>query len=170
MGSSVVAVVLHSSTELHSAGHVTSDRMPLPVDPSYESTYHETHKGEFERLRSLVQIPQPGAFMHDDLMWTRRTRLKGRRSDSRTETPVSVAYIPWARVQDFVRGEEGRSDAPCKFVCQGIASNEQGKLMFPRWNSYSAIIRCACNMRSVDQFAICHVTALEHVCGFSIMT
>jgi hypothetical protein len=153
MGSSVAAVVLHSSTELHSAGHVTSDRLPLPVDPSYESTYHEAHKGEFERLRSLVQIPQAGAFMHNDLTWTRQIRLKGRRSDSRTETPVSVAYIPWSRVQDFVRGEEARTDAPCKFVCQGIASNEQGKLMFPRWNSYSNIIRCACNMRSEFQFA-----------------
>jgi hypothetical protein len=94
MGSSVAAVVLHSSTELHGAGHVTSDRMLLHVDPSYESTYQEAHKGEFKRLRSLVQISQPGAFMHNDLTWTRHTRLKGRRSDSRTETPVSVAYIP----------------------------------------------------------------------------
>ena len=91
--------------------------------------------------------------MHSDLTWTRQIRLKGRWADSRTETPVSVAYIPCARVQDFVRGKEARTNAPCKFVCQGIASNEHKKLMFPRWNSYSAIIRCACNMRSKFQFA-----------------
>lgn len=165
MGSSVVAGVLHSSTELHSAGHVTNQSMPLALNPSYESTYHETHKVEFERLHSLVQIPQAGTFMHNDLTWTRQMRMKGRGSDSRTQAPVSVAYIPWARVQDFVKGEEGRTDAPCKFVCQGIAKNEEGKLMFPRWNSYSVIIRCACNMRFELHCSSCHVTTLRHVCG-----
>ena len=154
MGSPVAGVVLNSSAEFCSPEHVTTHRMPLVVDPSYESTYHEAHKGEFERLRNLVQIPQAGTFMHSDLTWTRQIRLKGRRSDSRTQAPVSVAYIPWARVQDFVKGEEARTDAPCKFVCQGISTNEQGKLMFPRLNSYSAIIRCACNMTSVIPFCI----------------
>ena len=70
MGSSVAGVVLHSESELHSGGHVTSHRMPLGVDPSYESTYQEAHKGDFERLRSLVQIPQARTFMHSDLTWT----------------------------------------------------------------------------------------------------
>ena len=141
----MVGVVLHSSTEPHSAGHVTSHRMSLGVDPSYESIYLQAHKGELERLRSLVQIPHAGTFMHTDLTWTPHIRLKGRGSEPRTEASVSVAYIPWARVQDFVKGEEARTDAPCKFICQGISSNEKGKLMFPRWNSYSTILRCACN-------------------------
>ena len=61
---------------------------------------------------------------------------------------LELAYIPWARVHDFVKGEEARSDAPCKFVCQGTPTNEKGKLMFPRWNSYSAIFMFACNMHS----------------------
>jgi hypothetical protein len=62
-----------------------------------------------------------------------------------THAPVSVAYIPWSRVQDFLKGEEGRPDAPYKFVCQGTPSNQEGKLAFPLWNSYSAVIRCVCN-------------------------
>ena len=122
----MAGVVLHSSTELHSAGHVFQNGnngterthcMPLGVDPSYESTYHEAHKGEWECLRNLVQIPKAGTFMHADLTWARQIRLKGRGTDSRTQAPVSVAYIPWARVQDFVKGEEARTDGPCKFVC-----------------------------------------------------
>jgi hypothetical protein len=72
--------------------------------------------------------------------------MKGRRADPRNADTVSVAYIPWARVEDFLKGEEARSDAPCKFVCQGTPTNEKGKLMFPRWNSYSAILRSVCNM------------------------
>ena len=63
MGSSVAGIVLNSSTELHSSGHDLQDgnhgteqthRMPLGVDPTYESTYLEAHKGEFERLCGLV--------------------------------------------------------------------------------------------------------------------
>jgi hypothetical protein len=88
--------------------------------------------------------------MHTDLLWASHIRMKGRRSDPRTPASVSVAYIPWGRVQDFVKGEEARCDAPCKFVCQGTTSNKQGDLMFPRWNSYSAVVRCLCNM-SFDQ-------------------
>jgi hypothetical protein len=113
-------------------GNEQSNRMPLGVDPSYESTYQEAHKGEFERLHSLVQRPQPGTFNHSDLAWAKQNRVKGRRTDPRTNALVSVAYIPWDRVQDFVKGEEARTDAPCKFVCQGISSNEHGKLAFPR--------------------------------------
>jgi len=110
------------------AGHVFRDgnhgterthRMPLGVDPSYESTYHEAHKGEFEQLRSLVQIPKAWTFMHTDLRWTRQIRLKGRGIDSRTHTLISVAYISWARVQEFVKGEEARTDGPYKFVRRG---------------------------------------------------
>ena len=62
-----------------------------------------------------------------------------------THAPVSVAYIPWARVFDFVKGEEARTDGHYKFICWGIPSNQQGKLTFPRWNSYFAIMRCVCN-------------------------
>lgn len=133
-------------------------RTPLAVDPSYESTYREAHKGEFQRLLSLVQRPQAGAFMHSDLSWARQIRLKGRRSDPRTHAATSVAYIPWARVQDFLKGEEARPDAPCKFVCQGTPSNIQGKLAFPRWNSYSDVIRCVCNMQFQFHFPRCNVT------------
>ena len=116
------------------------------VQPSYESTYHEVHKQELDRIRSSVQNPQPGSFMHSDVHWASDTRVKGRRSDPRTPASVSVAYIPWARVGDFVKGEEARADGPCRFVCQGRSYNKQGELMFPRWNSYSAVIRYICNM------------------------
>ena len=114
--------------------------------PSYDSTYQEVNKQELDRLRSCVQRPQPGSFMHADLMWATHIRQTGRRSDPRTPAPVSIAYIPWVRVEDFLKGEEGRPDAPCKFVCQGKTSNKPGALMFPRWNSYSSLIRCLCNM------------------------
>ena len=117
------------------------------MEPTYESTYQEVHKAELDRIRSLVQTPHIGTFMHTDLAWTSHMRVKGRRTDPRTLAPVSLAYIPWARVPDFVKGEEARSDAPCKFVCQGSPSHGKGKLLFPRWNSYSAVIRCVCNMQ-----------------------
>lgn len=142
--------------------HATDHTLPSPLaaDPSYECIYREAHKGEFERLLSLVQRPQAGTFMHTDLWWARQTRLKGRRTDPRTHVPVSVAYIPWSRVEDFLKGEEGRPDAPCKFVCQGTPSNQEGKLAFPRWNSYSTVIRCVCNMHFHFHFACCNVTTL----------
>ena len=126
---------MRSSTDLPTEVHVLRDgdhfneqtlRMLLHVDSLYESTYREAHKGEFERLHSLVQRPEARTFMHTDLSWARQIRMKGRRTD--LSAAVSVAYILWARVQDFMKGEAARIDAPCKFVCQGTPSNEQGKL------------------------------------------
>ena len=105
--------------------------MALGADPAYDSTYLEAHKGEFERLRGLVQTPEAGTFMHTDLMWAKQIRLKGKGTDSTTHVAVSVAYIPWARVHDFVKGEEACNDGPCKFICQGTLSNGHGKLTFP---------------------------------------
>ena len=96
--------------------------------------------------------------MHTELTWASDMRVKGRRADPRTVDTVSVAYIPWARVEDFVKGEEARTDAPCKFVCQGTPINDMGKLKFPRWNSYSAILRCVCNMPLALQCACSNVT------------
>ena len=122
-------------------GNEQSNRMPLGVDPSYESTYQEVHKQDLERLRNCVQKPEAGTFTHTDLLWASHIRMKGRKSDPRIPASVSVAYIPWGRVQDFVKGEEARTDGPCKFVCQGTTSNKEGGLMFPRWNNYSAVIR-----------------------------
>ena len=179
MGSSKASVILNSSIELHSSGQDLRDgnhgtqqthRTSLDVDPTYESTYVEAHKGEFERLRGLVQKPLAGTFMHTDVTWARQIGLKGKGIDSATLAPVSIAYIPWARVQDFVKGEEARSDGPCKLVCQGTPSNKQGKLTFPRWNSYSAIFRCVCNMRSEFHCACWDVTTLKHVCGLGVLT
>jgi hypothetical protein len=155
MGSSATAGVvnfcagLHTQSEvLHNGNHGSeqSNEHMHVVQPTYESTYHEVHKQELERLHACVQRPDGGTFMHTDLMWDRHIRLKGKGSDPWTPTPISVAYIPWARVEDFVKGEEARTDAPCKFVCQGKTSRKQGELMFPRWNSYSEVIRCLCNM------------------------
>ena len=155
MGDCVTDAVVQSCGALHTDAHLIPDghlvspqppHMSQSLVPSYESTYQEVHKADLERLRSLVQTPEPGTFMHKDLMWAIQTRAKGRRDGCRTRAPVSVAYIPWVRVQDFVKGEEARIDGPCKFVCQGSPSNEQGKLKFPRWNSYSAVLRCVRNM------------------------
>jgi hypothetical protein len=137
--------------------------------PSYVSTYQEVHKCEFERLRSSVQRPEAGSFMHADLLWATRIRQSGRRSDPRTPDPVSIAYIPWDRVEDFVKGEEGRPDAPCKFVCQGKTSNKQSALMFPRWNSYSALLRCLCNMPFDQHSAFSNVTEFGHF-AFCLVT
>jgi len=140
---------LHTDLQLIPHGKFVSQRPPRMsngLEPSYESAYQEVHKADFERLRSLLQSPEPGTFMHKDLMWAIQSRAKGRRDGCRTRAPVSVAYIPWIRVHDFVRGEEARIDGPCKFVCKGSPSNEQGKLKFPRWNSYSAVMRYVCNM------------------------
>ena len=123
--------------------------------PSYGSTYQEVHSKELERLRSCLQRPEPGSFMHADLQWASHMRVTGRRSDPRMPAEVSIAYIPWVRVTDFLKGEEARPDAPCKFVCQGKTSNKQGALMFPRWNCYSAVIKCLCNMSFDQNYAIC---------------
>ena len=108
--------------------------------------------------------------MHTNLTWARQIRLKGREIDSRAHAPVLVAYIPWAKIQDFVKGEEARIDGPCKFVCQGTPSNKHGKLTFPHWNNYSAIINCVCNKQIEFHYACCNVTTLKHVCGLHVMT
>ena len=172
MGSSVTDIVVHPSVVLHTqfdclenGNHAAEQTHGLmqAVQPSYESIYQEVHKQDLELLRSCVQIPAAGIFMHTDLLWARHTRLKRRRPDPRTPTSVSVAYIPWARVQDFVKGEEARTDGPCKFVCQGTTSNKQGELMFPRWNSYSAVIRFLCNMSFHQHCAFCNVTTFKQL-------
>ena len=177
MGSAVPAVVLNSTSELHSSEHNLQDgnpgmlqthRMPKAMAPTYESTYLEAHKEELQRLRGLVQVPEPGTFMHTDLTWAQQIRVKGKGTDSPTHATVSVAYIPWARVQDFVKGEEARTDGPCKFICHGSPTNKQGKLTFPRWNSYSAMFRCVCNMRAELNRACRDVTTLCHVCGLGL--
>ena len=118
----------------------------VALQPSYESTYQEVHKVEFERIRGLVQTPEPGTFTHKDLTWAIQIRAKGSGEGPRSHSEVSVAYIPWVRVPDFVKGEEARIDGPCKFICQGSPSTQQGKLTFPRWNSYSTVMRCVCNV------------------------
>ena len=156
MGSFVTDVVVHSPIAMHIEDHVRvpAEHVTEPaccpsqhMEPSYESTYKEVHKVEFQRIRSLVQTPNVGTFMHTDLTWASHMHTKGRRTDPRTLAPVMVAYIPWARVEDFVKGEETRNDAPCKFVCQGIESHDKGKLLFPTLKSYSCVIRCVCNMQ-----------------------
>jgi hypothetical protein len=146
----VTDVVVHSCDGLHTQlqclqntnhGAEQSHGLMQIVQPSYESTYQEVHKHDLERLRNCVQKPEAGTFTHTDLLWASHIRMKGRKSDPRIPASVSVAYIPWGRVQDFVKGEEARTDGPCKFVCQGTTSNKEGGLMFPRWNNYSAVIR-----------------------------
>ena len=137
------------------------------MEPSYETVYQEVHEPHLNRIRSLVQTPKDGTFMHTDLTWASHMRMKGRRADPRVVDTVSVAYIPWARVEDFLKGEEARIDAPCKFVCQGSPTNEKGKLMFPRWNSYSTILRCVRNMQLPLQCACSAVTMYCHV--FSLL-
>jgi hypothetical protein len=174
MGPSVTCAVVHSCDGLHTqlwslpqlmhAAEQSHGLMHI-VQPSYESTYQEVHNKELERLRSCVQKPEAGLFMHTDLLWQSHTRMKGRRSDPRVPASVSVAYIPWGRVQDFVKGEEARTDGPCKFVCQGRTSNKEGELMFPRWNSYSAVVRCLCNMPNDRECAFCNVTIFKQVCS-----
>ncbi len=167
MWSCAIDVVVHSPIVVHSGDHVFVHAEhgseptfcpPQHMEPSYESTYQEVHKAEFHRIRSLVQTPHIGIFMHTDLVWTSHMRVKGRRTDPRTLAPVSLAYIPWAKVPDFVKGEEARSDAPCKFICQGAPSHDRGKLKFPRWNSYSTVRRCVCNMQLVCSCACFSVT------------
>lgn len=154
MGSFATAAVVHNyaglhtqSQVLHNGNHGSEQTHALmhAVQPTYESTYQQVHKQELERLHSNVQRPEGGTFMHTDLAWDRHIRMKGRGSDSRPVL-VWVAYIPWSRVEDFLKGEEARTDAPCKFVCQGATSHKHGELLFPRWNSYSDVIRCFCNM------------------------
>ena len=40
--------------------------------------------------------------------------------------------------------------------------------MFPRWNSYSAVIRCLCNMTDDQDCAFCNVTRFRHVCSLQV--
>ena len=154
---------MHTNAQLLPGEHVAFEHangVSRGLEPSYDSAYLEVHKADFERLRSLVQTPEPGNFMHKDLTWTIQNRAKGRWDGPRSHVPISVAYIPWARVLDFVKGEEARIDGPCKFVCQGTPSNQRGKITFPRWNSYSTVIRCVCNIYSEFHYASFHVTDL----------
>ena len=152
MGSSATAAVveycvgLHNESQVLHHGDEQTNGLKDVVQPTYESAYQQVHKQELQRLESCVQRPQGGTFMHTDLTWDRHIRVKRKGFDPRTPVAVSVAYIPWARVEDFVKGEEARTDAPCKFICQGTTSHKDGDLMFPRWNSYTEVIRCLCNM------------------------
>jgi hypothetical protein len=167
MASFVTHAVVTSPSGIHNEDSVSvhaepvSEPMPRPaqhLEPSYESTYQEVHKAEIQRIRALVQTPNLGSFMHADVTWASHMHTKGRRTDPRTRAPVSVAYIPWARVDDFVKGEEARPDAPCKFICRGTPTNDKGRLLFPRWNSYSAVMRCSRNMQLVFHCACSCVT------------
>jgi hypothetical protein len=171
MESFVTHALVTSPIGLHDEDHVSVHaehvsepmlRPPQHLEPSYESTYRELHKAEIDRIRSLVQTPHIGTFMHSDVTWATHMHTKGRRTDPRTLAPVSVAYIPWARVEDFVKGEEARTDAPCKFICQGTPTNAKGRLLFPRWNSYSSVIRCARNMQLVFHSQCSCVTICSH--------
>lgn len=155
MGECVTRAVVQPCSAKDTDVHVLGDEhladelpppMPRALQPSYESTYQEVHKAQLERIRTLVQTPEAGAFTHKDLTWAIHIRAKGIGEGPRSHAEVQVAYIPWVRVQDFVRGEESRIDGPCKFICKGSPSNHQGKLTFPRWNSYSTIMRCVCNV------------------------
>jgi hypothetical protein len=129
--------------------HIASQhplRMSCSLEPSYESTYQEIHKINFKQLRGLVQTPEPCIFMHKDLTWAIQIRAKRFKDGPKTHAPIFIAYIPWVRVHDYMKGEEARIDGPCKFVCQGTMSNQQGKLTFICWNNYSAVMGCVCNM------------------------
>ena len=66
MGDCVVHAVVKSCVALHNDVHLLVDGHPTSnqahrtlrgLQPSYESTYQEVHKADFERLRSLVQTP-----------------------------------------------------------------------------------------------------------------
>ena len=133
MGDYVTDAVVKSCVDLQRDLHLPPDGHPSfkpthclshGLEPSYESTYQEVHKAKVERLRSSVQTPAVGTFMYTDLTWTSQIRAKGWRAYPRVLALVLVAYIPWARVQDFVKGEEAHIDGPCKFVCQGTPSNQ----------------------------------------------
>ena len=139
------------------------------MDPSYKSVYQEVYRAKFNRISTLIQSPNIGTFTHRDLTWACGVRVKGR-TDPRTLAPVSVAYIHWARVQDFVKGEEARSDAPSKFVCQGAPTKAKGKLVRPRWNSYSAILRYICNMQPGLDCACSNVTVFKHLSSLLYVT
>ena len=107
-----LGATLHSDVHLLADGHPTSNQAHCTLrglELSYESTYQEVHKANFEQLRGLLHTPEPYTFMHMDLMWATQVGAKGRRHGSTTHAPVSVAYIPWARVHDFVKGEEAHN-------------------------------------------------------------
>jgi hypothetical protein len=167
----VIDVVVHSHVLVHGEhGSKPTFRPPQHMEPLYETIYQEVHKAEFYRIRSLIQTLNISTFIHTDLTWASHMRVKGRRADPKTLDTVWVAYIPWARVEDFVKGEEACSNAPCKFVCQGTPTNEKGKLMFPRWNNYFAILRCVCNVQLALQCACSYVTIFCHVFSLLYMT
>ena len=63
-------VALHNNVHLLADGHPTSDQAHCTLhglEPSYESTYQEVHKANFQRLCGLVQTPEPNTFIHMDL-------------------------------------------------------------------------------------------------------
>ena len=76
------------------------------LEPSYESTYQEVHKADFERLRGLVQTPEPRSFTHKGSDVGNPDPREGFTDGPMTHAPLLVAYIPWVRVHDFVKGEE----------------------------------------------------------------
>ena len=81
----VLLTLVKSCVALYSAhllayGHPTSDQTHCTLrglEPSYESTYQEVHKANFQQLHGLVQTPELDTFMHTDLTWATQILPKG---------------------------------------------------------------------------------------------
>ena len=124
-------VASHNDVHLLADGHPTSNQAHCTfygLEPSYKSTYQEVHKADFEWLRGLVQTPKSYSFMHMDLTWATQIRAKGRRDSPKNHAPISVLYIPWARMHDFVKGEEALVPASLSVMAFHQTNNSGGAL------------------------------------------
>ncbi|KAL3699913.1 hypothetical protein R1sor_017935 [Riccia sorocarpa] len=74
--------------------------------------------------QSLVQMPEPGSFNSDVLTWFR-----------------DDAWIPKKRLNDWMRGEEGRPAHPCTFKIRATHDRQftSGKCVVCYWCSYGSL-------------------------------
>ena len=110
-----------------------------PRDWEEEDTPYEGPEREEELvrgLRDMKQIPPPGPFSREDLMW-----LPIRTQGGGCDYIHDVAVIPWRRFQDFREGEGQDKSYPCRFNKETVKNNKPGSLVFSRANSAAKVIK-----------------------------
>lgn len=107
-------------------------------------SYYLTKYGDrLRRMRDALQSPPPGPFTWKDIHWNLEVDKEVQCNDdgdddngalSKKESKL-VAYIPWDRVEDFVKGEEsGRKDVETTFVRDKRDPTNVGEKTHFRWN------------------------------------
>ena len=88
-----------------------------------------------------VQSPPIGSFDAAKLQWEAR-------ADPREKyQALFIAYIPWERTQDFIEGENNRSNAPTNFKVEWTKNRKPNTLKRPNEDSYLRLTGYVCYLK-----------------------